>query len=78
MVLRLNFQHMEEEREGRLPTQHQAIFRHQQGILQFNLILALSNPETASASTGCGLSPTRLLPPLHIPIETPSCHLFSD
>lgn len=41
-VLRLNFQHMEEEREGRLPTQHQAIFRHQQGILQFNLILALS------------------------------------
>ena len=53
-VLRLNFQHMEEERQRRLPTQHQAIFRHQQGILQFNLILALSTQRQRQLSQVVG------------------------
>lgn len=54
MVLRFNFQHVEGEREGRLPTQYQAIFRHQQGILQFNWILALSTQRLCQLSQVVG------------------------
>lgn len=54
---------------------HQAILRHQLGVLQFNSILILSTQRQPSDSTDQGLTATRHpQPPLQIPISSSGCH----